>query len=109
MMAKASWERSMVPWQPEGQWSTIFTVTLRPVHGRGTPWLVAPVHVTTYRFPHAAPPFQNTSLAAAIIVPCSWNPKHADAARTHAFHTHLHFYFTYVYPVDAWWREKKKY
>jgi hypothetical protein len=46
----------------------------------GTPWFVAPVHLTTYWSPQAAPPPQKTSLAAAIIVPSAALPKHADAA-----------------------------
>ena len=83
MTAKASCERSMVPRHPAGQRSTILTVTLRPVQGCGTPWLVAPVQVTTYRSPQAAPLSQKTSLAAAIVVPSAAFPKHADAALHH--------------------------
>ena len=80
MEEKASWERSMVAWQPgDGQRSTTLTVTVLPVHGCGTPKFVGPVHVTLYILPQAAPLLYMPSLAAAISVPCSSNPKHADA------------------------------
>lgn len=75
MVAKACWERSSVAWQPgDGQRSTILTVTEAPgLQGFGVS-LVPPTQVTVYMVPHAAPPFQSASLAAAISVPSSWFP-----------------------------------
>ena len=70
MEAKASCDKSMVPRQPGGQKSTILTVTVPdPLQGWGSPWLVAPTHLTVYFFPQAPPLSQNASLAAAIITP----------------------------------------
>lgn len=77
--AKASLERSMVDGQP-GQWSTIFTVTLSPVHGCGTAFR-APVHLTLNIFPHTAPLSHKASPAAAIITPWPLFPKHAEAEK----------------------------
>ena len=74
MALNACLERSRVAWHPgDGHRSTILTVTLPPLHGLGVA-LVPPAQDTLYILPHAAPPSQSASLAAAIIVPWSWYP-----------------------------------
>lgn len=82
--ANASSDRSMVPWHlGAGQWSMMVTVTvLLPRHGFGMPWFVLPRQVTWNLCPQAAPLFHSCSLAAPIIVPCTSNPKHAEAAHS---------------------------
>lgn len=82
IIPKASWDRSMVPWQPGGgQKSTMVTTTcLFVLQGLGTPLFVALTHFTLYFFPQAAPPPHSALLAAAIITPSSLNPLQAEAA-----------------------------
>lgn len=70
----------MVPRHPGGQKSTILTTMLLPLHGFGTPWFVAPVHLTLYFLPQAALLSQMALLAAAIITPSFLYPLHEEAA-----------------------------